>query len=347
MTSDSDLDRLVRGADPAAGRHAPPVDTSPLALAAVRSGLSWPPGPVGPPGPPGGGIPLPSGSVGPDRAVGPAGAPGPAGAAGRGPGAGRRWLPVAASVAAVVAVVGLAAVVAGTRPDVGGRPAGSAGLSTPPAPGAAPGEAHTASAGPEYERSKRLLATLQAAVPDGYTVPDGGTGPGEASGPTSGPGTTQPTIGPDGSGMPAAYFQAVRDEGPYEGYQGYEYLADTIVSKGRQVGSLAARVWVGIPAWSTDPCVILDRVYWNDGSCRVVTGPGGERVGVVDADPGSAASGGDRRETQWAGYRRADGTVVLLSQGPGVLNDRIPTLDRPVFTAGQLAALATDRRFAA
>jgi hypothetical protein len=36
-----------------------------------------------------------------------------------------------------------------------------------------------------------------------------------------------------------------------------------------------------------------------------------------------------------------------VAQGPGVLNDPIPGLDRPVFTAGQLAELATDKRFAA
>ena len=60
-------------------------------------------------------------------------------------------------------------------------------------------------------------------------------------------------------------------------------------------------------------------------------------------DPGVrplCGCGGDRS-------RRADGTVVLVAQGPGVLNDPIPGLDRPVFTAGQLAELATDKRFAA
>ena len=322
MTPDSDLDLLLRGADPAAGRQAPPVDTGPLALAAVRAGLSRP---------------APAGTSGP--VVRPADP-------------GRRWLPVAASVAAVVAVVGLVAVVAEVGPDLGGGQTGSAGLTTAPGGGggAKPGQGeHTASSGPEYDRAKRLLGTLQDSVPAGFTVPDGGAGQPGGTDPTSGPGMTMPTIGPDGSGMPAAYFQAVRDEGPYQGYQGYEYLADTIVSKGPQVGSLAVRVWVGVPEWSADPCVVVERIYWNDGSCRVVTTAGGERVAVVDADAAAPTpgSGPDRREEQWAGYRRADGPVVLVAQGPGVLNDRIPALDRPVFTAEQLAMLATDERFAA
>jgi hypothetical protein len=296
------------------------VDAGPLALAAVRAGL------VGEPAP-----------------------------------AGRRWLPVAASVAAVVAVVGLTATLAdsgagGRQPGFGPQPSQpSAGLTTAPGGGAEtkPGQReHTVSAGPEHERAKQLLATLQRAVPDGYTVPDVGTGqPG--TGPTSGPGMTMPTIGPDGTGMPAAYYQAVRDEGPYEGYQGYEYLADTIVSRGPRVGSLAARVWVGIPAWSTDPCVLVDRVYWNDGSCRVLTTAGGQRVALVDGEGGPAPGAGDPgdpgrdlRETQWAAYRHPDGTMVLVAQGPGVLNASIPRLDRPVFTPQQLATLAADARFA-
>jgi hypothetical protein len=322
MTPDTDLDRLVRAADPAAGRPAPPVDTSPLALAAVRAGLT-------------------------DQ---PAAPPVRAGLTSRSPA--RGWLPVAASVAAVVAVVGLAAAVGGAGPDFGLRP-GSAELTTVPSGGdskPSPGEQkpsrgeHTASAGPEYDRAKRLLAALQGAVPAGYTVPDGGLGPGEDYGPTSGPGSTLPTIGPDGSGMPAAYFQAVRYEGPYEGYQGYEYFADTIASKGSDVGSLGVRVWKRVPAWSQDPCVVLQRIYWNTGvSCRVVGTPGGERVAVVDAE----VRGMDRREGQWAGYRRSDGTVVLVTQGPGVLNVRISALDRPVFSAEALAALAADDRFPA
>jgi hypothetical protein len=261
----------------------------------------------------------------------------------------------------VVAVVGLAATVVDSGPGAGGRQPGSgpqpsAGLTTPPSGGGdvKPGQReHTASAGPEYERAKRLLATLQGVVPDGYAVPDGGAGHPGGTDPTSGPSRILPTIGPDGSGMPAAYYQAVRDEGPYEGYQGYEYMADTIVSRGLQVGSLAARVWVGVPSWSTDPCVLVDRVYWNDGSCRVLTAAGGERVAVVDGPGGPVPGAGDPagdpgldpRETQWAAYRHPDGTMVLVAQGPGVLNAHIPRLDRLVFTPQQLATLATDARF--
>jgi hypothetical protein len=37
--------------------------------------------------------------------------------------------------------------------------------------------------------------------------------------------------------------------------------------------------------------------------------------------------------------------MVLVAQGPGVLNAHIPRLERPVFTPQQLATLATDARF--
>ncbi len=306
MTADSDLDRILRAADPAAGRQAPAADAGPLGLTA--------------------------------------GAPRPVG---------RRWLPVAASVAAVVAVVGVAATVAGLAPDSADRQPGASPRPVPttaPPPGAQtepPQREHTTASGAEYERAKRLLATLQGAVPAGYTVPEGGTGHPGVPGPTSGPGATMPTIGPGGTGMFAAYFQAVRDEGPYDGYRGYLYMANTIVSRGSHIGSLAARVWVGIPDWSPDPCVVLARIYGKDGSCRVLTTADGERVGVVDSATGAPTPGSDRRERQWAGYRRTDGTVVLVSQGPGVLNQRIPALERPVFTPLELATLATDDRLAA
>ena len=116
------------------------------------------------------------------------------------------------------------------------------------------------------------------------------------------------------------------------------------MSEGPRVGSLAVRVWKGVPAWSEDPCVVVHRVYWNTGDeCQVLATPGGTRVAVVDAAVGET----DRRESQWAGHRRPDGTVVLVAQGPGVLNDRIPGLDRPVFTSAGLAALAAGERFVA
>ena len=50
MTPATDPDRLdsiVRAADPAAGRSAPPVDDRPLALAALRAGLRPPARPAG------------------------------------------------------------------------------------------------------------------------------------------------------------------------------------------------------------------------------------------------------------------------------------------------------------
>ena len=38
---------------------------------------------------------------------------------------------------------------------------------------------------------------------------------------------------------------------------------------------------------------------------------------------------------------------MLVAQGSGVLNERIPALDEPVFTAPELARLATDESFTA
>jgi hypothetical protein len=330
MTSDSNLDRLVRAADPVAGRPAPAVDDSPHALATIRAGLTRP-----------------------------AGRDGVVRSAGRPEQRARGWVAVAASVAAVVAVVGLAATALDSGPGASGQPGSgpqpSAGLTTAPSGGdTEPGQReHTASAGPEDERGRQLLATLQGFVPDGYTVPDAGTGHPDRTGPTSGPGVTMPTIGPDGTGMPATYYEVFRDRVLYQGFQGDGYTADTIVSRGRQVGSLQAQVWVEIPAWSTDPCVLVDRVYGNGISCRVLTTAGGRRVAVFNRPrvpvPGQGTDdpGLDPRNTQSAAYRHADGTMVVVAQGPGVLNRRIPRLDRPVFTAQQLATLATAESFPA
>ena len=262
MTADSDLDRLLRAADPAAGQQAPPVQDGPLAMAAVRAGLT-------------------------DGA----GRPGQVVRAGQRPPA-RGWLPVVASVVAVVAVVGLAATVSQSDFGGGGLRPGSAGLTTAPAGGEG-----QAGRGPAHRRLRPRLRARQAAAGRAAGLGAGrlhGAGrrhrPSGRDRPDLGPGMTMPTIGPDGSGMPAAYFQAVRDEGPYEGYQGYEYLADSIVSKGPRVGSLAVRVWRGVPDWSPDPCVVLRRIYWNTGSsCQVLTA-GGARVAVVEADTAVGAA---------------------------------------------------------
>jgi hypothetical protein len=259
------------------------------------------------------------------------------------------WLPIAGTAAAVVAVVGVAVAVAGPGPG-GSRSAGP-GTPSPSAPagGGAPTSAgpasprpHTASAGADDERAHRLLGTLQDAVPDRYGLPTGPPGnPGAV--PTSGPGGTLPTLGPDGTGMPASDYEAVRDEGP-PGYTGYEYDAWSTVTDGARVGTVGARVWLDMPPG--DLCLIESKVAYLAGTCRLVTTPNG-RVALTDVDP--AANEGredDERETQWAVYRHPDGTVVLVSQGPGVLNAEIPRLRRQVWTPAQLAALATDPEFA-
>jgi hypothetical protein len=221
-------------------------------------------------------------------------------------------------------------------------PAAPAGGGAPTGPSVSP-RPHTASAGADDERAHRLLGTLQEAVPDAYVLPTGPPG-NPAAEPTSGPGGTLPTLGPDGTGMPASDYQAVRDEGP-PGYTGWEYDAWTIVSDGPRIGTVGVRVWVDVPPG--DLCTIESKISYLTGTCRLVTTPTGARVALTDFDP--AANQGredDERETQWAVYRHPDGTVVLVSQGPGVLNAAIPRLRQQVWTPTQLAALATDPAFA-
>jgi hypothetical protein len=260
----------------------------------------------------------------------------------------RRWLPAAAAAAAVVAVVALAVTTLGGSGS-GNRTAGPgpAGGKVLPAPslgptGAAPDgggskapqREHTASAGTEHQRAERLLGTLQRAVPASFTLPR----------PTDGHAadTEQPAIGPDGTTMPATDYQAVRDEAPLD-YTGYEYHAWTIVSDGPRIGTVGARVWLGLAAG--DLCAISSKVISSaTGTCRLVSTAAREQVAITDLnDPGRAD---DPRETQSAVYRHPDGTVVLVSQGPGVLNPATPRLAHQVWTVAQLAEVATGAAFA-
>jgi hypothetical protein len=256
----------------------------------------------------------------------------------------RRWLPAAATAAAVVAVVALAVTTLGGSGS-GNRTAGPSGGKVLPAPslgptGAAAGGSkapqreHTASAGAEYQRAERLLGTLQGAVPAGFTLPR----------PTDGYAvdTEQPAIGPDGTTMPATDYQAVRDEAPL-GYTGYEYDAWTIVSDGPRIGTIGARVWLGLAA-AGDLCAISFKIIPSaTGTCRLVSTAAREQVAITDLDdPGRD----DPRETQLAVYRHPDGTVVLVSQGPGVLNAATPRLAHQVWTVAQLAEVATGAAFA-
>lgn len=291
--TDTELDRLLRSADPAAHRPAPapgPLPHRPVV------------------------VPMPRRSG---------------------------WLPIG-SAAAVVAVVGVAVALlpswnrGGIQAGAPGSPVPSTAAS-PSGPsessvGTKPQRPHTASAGAEFERARRLLGTLQDAVPDRYTLP---TGPaGNAATPpvaTAGPGST----------MPAANFQAVRDEGPYTGYTGYVYDADTIVRDGPRTGTVRARVYENIP--DVSPCAVAEIAAWNEGTCSVVTTAAGP-VAVVQ---GTGGDGSDPRETQWAVHRHADGTTVLVSQGGSGLDAADPPLTGPVWTQDRLVALATAPAFAA
>jgi hypothetical protein len=279
--TDTEIDRLVRAADPAA--HLTPPQPGPL----------------------------------PDRiALVPS------------PRRSRPWLPVAATAAAVVAVVGVAVTTlsgGGSGTLAGGPDAAPSAAGSQPGGATVPQRDHTASAGAPYERAHRLLGALQDAVPDGFTLP---TGAGELP------------IGPDGSGLAASSFEAVRDEDPTAGPR-YVYDAMTVVTAGDAVGTLSVRVWDRVALG--DPCLITVKLSAYPGTCRVVRTPTGARVGLSDVIADAAVA--DARQSQWALYQHPDGTVVVLAQGPGVLNDVTPRLPRPVWTVAELARAATDPAF--
>lgn len=246
-----------------------------------------------------------------------------------------RWLPAGAA-AAVVAVVGAGVAVLPSWDGGGGRAgARPSPAVAPPATAESkpPQRAHTASAGADFQRARTLLGALQGAVPAKYALPTGPPNGGRYGTPQYGP-----TIGPDGQRMPASNFQAVRDEG-YEGYTGYKYDADSTVTAGGRTGSVSAQLWVGVPA--AGACAVARTVLGRpDLTCSETPTPAGPVAFVVRAGKD------DPRVSQWAVSRHADGTVVVVSQGVGVLNGAIPRLTAPVFTKAQLVALAAGARFA-
>ena len=191
---------------------------------------------------------------------------------------------------------------------------------------------HTAYSGPEHDRALRLLQTLNSVVPAGYRLPPPPGGPE----PTS---TATP---------PPSEFQAVHEEGPFEGWTGWYYDASTDVTRDGRTGTVGVKVWTKIPAWGSNPCTLLDRLYWVHGDCTV-RNVGGKRVAISQRTEQGASptvGGFDYRADTWAAHRTPDGTVVMILQARhGFLPDT-PALVSPVFSTSQLAALAVDPRFA-
>jgi hypothetical protein len=192
---------------------------------------------------------------------------------------GTRWLPATAAAAAVVAVV--AVVGLGVRDDVPGPAAAPAPATTTPTPPptgrpttpatrptptpetptATPTGAEVAGPGADQDRALRLLSALRAVVPAGYATPDG-----------------MVPAGLDGAPIDATYARAARVPG--KPVTGLIYDVNQFVTAGRGLGSVGVTVFDGVPA-ADDPCVVFDRLEWLVGDCTPVRTPAGDRVGLV------------------------------------------------------------------
>jgi hypothetical protein len=260
-------------------------------------------------------------------------------------------LAVAASALAVVAAAAVVLLVAQFSSPQRAVPSGvrPVTLTAPPPSGvtASPGNVdYTASSGQDFERAKRLLATLRTVVPDGYTLPPMPTGD-----PADHP---WPTTGPDG-GVPQAGFFAYHlhrtPPGWSQSWTGWQYEGDTNVTRNGRTGSVGLMVWPLVPAPHGDLCSLLSSWYWIKGNCRMVQS-GGKQVALSTAnlqvDRGGGTVGGfDSRGETWASYRYPDGTLVMIIQTRLDFNSTTPSLTSPVYSNTQLAALCVDPRFAA
>jgi hypothetical protein len=309
----TDLDSLLRAADPAAGLTPPEPGPPPFGLS-VRAGSDQ--SPV-------------------DRLTpGPRLRPTPRPPAGRG----RHWLPVAATATAVVAVIVAAGVGFGAR-DGGGPSGGGAAstapdlptvrsggpiptetpslLPTPPDPTSYPTATApaVATAGPDREAALRVLARLRAAVPARYGKPTG----------------TLP-IGQNGAPQPAQAVQAARF--PTRPEAGMVWDVSQVVTLGRGVGGVSATVFHDVPDWSSDPCTVFARLDWYVVGCTAMQTAAGVPVGIL-------TSVGAR----YAFHRYADGTAVVVSAGVGAGWGDQPQLTALPLSDLELSRLATDPAF--
>lgn len=179
----------------------------------------------------------------------------------------------------------------------------------------------TAQKGPQADRANKLLEELKGVVPAGYDAPQL-----KYQAPSYGGGEMQRTQGQVSSN---------RGESP----EVWEYMAQTPVRKDGKVGWLLAEVSTPGPGLPADPCE-LARDFWGMGGECAVFDVKGLKVGVVQGNP----SGRDQFDS-WAAYQAEDGSTVTIAQDDKYLGGGYPELGAPVFTAQQLAELATDPRF--
>jgi hypothetical protein len=169
----------------------------------------------------------------------------------------------------------------------------------------------TADSGRHYQNGKKLLTSVLAEVPDGYTAKTGNTT----------------------DGIPFRSHQATI-EGEF-----WRYMADVAIGKGDGVGQFIVEVSEPGNGLPTDACAVAKQFWSRGGNCTPVT-VGNLEVGVIHEGDGTA----------WAGYRHSDGTVVYVMQStsptyadPG--RNGLKPLDELPLTDAELAALATEASF--
>ena len=279
--------------------------------------------------------------------------------AGGGPGRYRGMLSVSASAIAVVAVTVLAVAVGNAtigggqtghqqpagdqeRPAVPTAPATGTGTA-PPSPG--PTGDHTAHSGPQYDRARALLLTLQASLPTGYTTPPlalANRWPVSTEAPitafVTGPGPTGLPL-KSASALPAASFEATFGE-TTPGRWDFDAMTDA--SRGGRTGTFTVAVYHGVAAG--EPCAFAMRYTAQLTGCQVVTTRGADVAVITEHDQGGRNW---RQVVQWVFYRNSSGAVIVLGQSKvGSDPAKQLGLTSPIFTTDQLATLATDPRFA-
>ncbi|MGZ0152912.1 hypothetical protein ACXJJ3_38045 [Kribbella sp. WER1] len=172
----------------------------------------------------------------------------------------------------------------------------------------------TASAGPRADRAVALLDELTKSVPAGFGTPS--------------------LKYPDGGPMrwPQAQYASNDGEQDY-----WEYQALMPVQMSDRYGKLLVESTTPTGKPALTPCKLAQQFWSGKGTCTVVD-VAGKKVGVV-------TDNGQGSYDQWATYRYDDGTVVQLAQARQSDDKNRPPLTQPVFTAAQLAQLATSPKF--
>ncbi|GLY49547.1 hypothetical protein [Lentzea sp. NBRC 102530] len=200
----------------------------------------------------------------------------------------------------------------GTGPSSSSRPPGGSPHLKPPL------------SGPRYENAKKLLGDLKTVVPAGYSIPK--LEPYDAR----------------YDHNESEIFRAIPTPGEEEGTVSdvWFYQARIAVQKEDRVGVLEVYVRALGPDATADSCAASLLLGGTGGDCGYVS-VNGQQVGVARAVD-------DRRKVDVAAsFRASNGTVVTVMQDRQVGYERgRPGLESDVFTDEQLAAIATDPRFA-